>query len=229
MPIRDNLYHSRYTILQGISKRKRSLETKFLLLLLIMILPSILAPRLANGRLVTPLVKCLGDEEMNFYLKKKQGPDYFLNQYFINALAGANDARLKADFLDKICRDPDHGPAVSLLKHLTLHGLTLFDIRLNDLNQHENNVTALWAIEEELTNTFMNYLSNLQGETEDPKCLIKEIPELTYFFDRLKYLEPDLRSKELLRPKEKVIAIFEKIKNFEKIKRKCKPKLKADK
>jgi hypothetical protein len=136
-------------------------------------------------------------------------------------MAGANELELVTGVEEKICRHPKHPPSVSLLKELLINGLTIFKIPVDRSGGHAQAMNMLWTLEAELPLTFFNYLSSLQSYAKDPKCMEKFIPDLAYFMERTKYLESDIDTKELLKPREKLVNIFEKIENIKEVYKRC--------
>ncbi len=171
---------------------------------------------------IAPLLRCLGEEELNYHKKSYQGPNYLLNQYMLNTIAGANELILANNLEEKICRHSKLPPSVSLLRELLINGLKIFNIPIDPLGGHAQSMNIFWALEAELPITFFNYLSSLQSFASNPKCLENEIPHLTFFMERTKYLENDLESSQLLEPREKISDIFISIEKIDEIYKRCK-------
>ena len=45
--------------------------------------------------------------------------------------------------------------------------------------------------------------------TKDPHCLEREIPELKYLYERIKYLEEEIDAPELVEDNDKIEAVFQ--------------------
>lgn len=176
----------------------------------------------ASGE-VNPLMTCLGQEELKIHKTKTVGPAYFLNQLFINELATIYGLSLKKDTLDEVCQTKDFSPSVNLLKVLLLKGKDAFDI---PPSAYLGGVEALAAssLESFLDRTphvFFTYLSKLQALAPKAACLSQEIPEISYFMERYKYLEDTVGTEKLIREESKINSIFKKLKRFDAILKKC--------
>lgn len=132
---------------------------------------------------VHPLLKCLGQEELQLHKKKDTGPQYRLNQVFINLLAGVNDIPLKQGYYRKICSMGSAPPSVALLKILLLKGIDIFEIRIGKGKSFGtgNQLSALEEIRDDLPRLFFNYLATIQAKAPTAGCLEKEIPEVAYY------------------------------------------------
>ena len=164
-----------------------------------------------------PLIICLGNEEERLHLSKTTGPVYHLNQLFINEFAGANDIRLKSQYLKKTCASKSFSPSVLLLRLIMLKGADIFE--LGDLDLHQKGMAEELA--ERSAHIFFNYLAGLQGMTADPQCLNKKIPEIKEFSERFQYLESDRSEHQILKDNKKINIIFNKLKKFDTIVREC--------
>lgn len=176
-------------------------------------------------KVITPLLKCLGKEELGFHLKKDTGPNYKLNQHFINSMAGANDIQLRSGYYKKICEN-SVTPSVNLLRELLLNGLKIFLITEDEENFREQarKLTVLGNVEEDLPHLFFKYLASLQALTDDPHCLKKAIPEVSYFTEKVFFLEEDVPRNRLLNEKGKIRILFNKLGSIGTILKKCKKK-----
>ena len=172
---------------------------------------------------ITPLIKCLGQEELNYHLERNIGPHYKLNQFFINSMAGANDLKLRTGYLEKIC-PPNSIPSRNLLKELLLNGLSIFNFAHGEENFREKarQLTVMGHIEERLPHLFFHYISSLQALSEDPHCLKREIPEVSYFTEKVFYLEEEVPRERLLQEKRKLRRLFNKLDHINSIYKKCK-------
>lgn len=172
---------------------------------------------------VNPLMACLGQEELKIHRSKTVGPIYFLNQLFINELATIYGLTLKKDVLDEVCQSKEFSPSVHLLKILLLKGRDAFDIPpdANLGGVEALAASSLTSFLDRIPHVFFTYLSKLQALAPKAKCLEKEIPEISYFMERYKYLEDALGTKKLIEEPSKVIAIFNKLKRLDAINKKC--------
>jgi len=176
-----------------------------------------------NAATVKNMLHCFGKEELFIHKAKNDGPIYFLNQLFINELSSFNDVEVKQKYLDAICNQREFAPSLALLHHMLLYGKDLYQIRI--LSGEE----GLWAYKnsqlEDMVNRgphiFFLYLAHLQKLLPTHDCLSQEIPEITYFMERYYYLESDFPTDKLMKDKSRVEAMFEKLKNLDRIIKKC--------
>jgi hypothetical protein len=180
-----------------------------------------------------PLLHCLAKEENELHKEKNTGPMYRLNQEFINELATSNDINLKRIYIDEICQSKKHSPSVALLRLLLLKEADIYDLSLSgvDPSLKSFKMNYINEFQKQVPRILIQFLSSLQAEMATPHCLEKAIPELKDFNDKLKYLEEDLSTHEVLKDKKKIESIFLKLQDLQKIKLACeeKAKLKAKK
>ena len=170
--------------------------------------------------LVTPLfsqetlLSCLGKEEKVHFKNRDTGILYKLNQSLVNEFTPASQIKLKEKYLKLICSNKKTSPSLKFLYYFLINGKNIF-------SNHEKQKFALTVIEQNIPNLFFNYLSLIQGSFPTPHCLQENIPEVTYFLNRYKYLEGEIPSVNLLEDKNKIESIFLKIRYLKKIKKKC--------
>lgn len=168
---------------------------------------------------VSPILKCLGQEELIIHKKKSEGPIYSLNKIFINELSSANLV-VTDRFLKKICHSKDFAPSVELLYNLLIYGTSIF--KKNPAHETINyQISSIARINDNISTIFFNYISSLQQLAPTPKCLEKYIPPLDKLMKRFKVLEGDFSSRSLLSDKKQIKEIFKKLKNLDQIIMKC--------
>ena len=171
------------------------------------------------------LLYCLGQEEKKLHLKKRTGPQYFLNQYFINEAASTGVFRLKKKFYKKICVDNEFPPSIGLMKNILLHEKSLF----REVKTESNHLDALYtsgleSLVETAPHIFFQFLSIIQSHTRYAHCFRDNIPELHKMMENYQYLEEELSSKQLLSNKKSINIIFDKLKSLEEIYERCEKK-----
>ncbi|HAZ14282.1 MAG: hypothetical protein A2X86_18830 [Bdellovibrionales bacterium GWA2_49_15] len=176
----------------------------------------------AAGR-VSDLIRCLGQEELALHKEKVTGPLYQLNQELIVLFAGNNELMLKEGFFEEICHNKDFGPSVALLEKLLTNNYNVFllDEKLVPPRSKLSHHVILNELKDRGHLIFTNYLAGLQGLTPDPHCLEREIPELKYLYQRIKYLEEEINASELVEENAKIEAVFQKLKNFKALRKNC--------
>ena len=169
------------------------------------------------------ILQCLAKEEAQFHKDKVQGIVYRLNQEFINELATSNDSALKKNYVDEICHSSKHSPSVGLLRMLLLKESDIYDLSLSavDPAMRPFKMSYIKEFQKQIPRLFIQYISGLQAEMATPDCLTKAIPELVFFNERLKYLEEEMSTHEVMRDKNKILNIFVKLQNINSIKANC--------
>ncbi len=169
------------------------------------------------------LLQCLAKEEERLHKKEIQNALFRLNQEFVNELASSNDITVKKNYVDDICKSNTYSPSVGLLRLLLIKEHELYDLSLSGVesNMRPFKMGYINEFQKQVPRIFIQYLSGLQSELATPDCLEKAIPELTGLSEKIKYLEEELSTHALITQKNKIDAIFTKLRNFDGIKKKC--------
>ncbi|MFA6235891.1 MAG: hypothetical protein WC635_01080 [Bacteriovorax sp.] len=169
------------------------------------------------------LLQCLAKEEAGLHKEKNQGVLYRLNQNFLNELATSNDIALKKNYIDEVCKSKKHSPSVSLLRLLLLKEADIYDLSLSevDVTMRPFKMGYINEFQKTIPHLFVQYISGLQAEMATADCLEKAIPELKTFFERLKYLEEEMKTSEVISDKKRIDKIFNKLEQIKAIKKNC--------
>jgi hypothetical protein len=169
------------------------------------------------------LIQCLAKEESLMHKEKSQSALYHLNQDFLNELASTNDIALKIKYVDEICNSQKHSPTVGLLKLLMLKESDIYDMSFADVDptMRPFKMGYINEFQKQVPHLFIQYIAGVQAEMATPDCLEKAIPELKVFFERLKYLEEEMSTHEVIKDKTKIEKIFAKLENLNMIKKSC--------
>jgi len=169
------------------------------------------------------LLQCLAKEEERLHKKEIQNALFRLNQEFVNELASSNDINLKKFYVDEICNSKAFSPSVGLLRLLLIKEHELYDLSLSgvEASMRPFKMGYINEFQKQVPRMFIQYLAGLQSEMATPDCLEKNIKELDGFSEKIKYLEEELSTHQLITQKNKIETIFEKLKNFQTYKRKC--------
>ncbi len=167
------------------------------------------------------MLVCLGKEEGIMHERKKTGPNYQLNQYFINQLVLISHIPLKSEYLTKICSGLEFSYSVSLLEQLLLHGADIFELS-KDSNQRFSEVVTIGELLDDAPSIFVKYLSSLQEFAQTPDCLPKRVKNLKYFLDRLTYLEEEYGGRIILKNKKRLSELFTDLKKLDNYYDQCK-------
>lgn len=179
------------------------------------------SPSMAAGN---RLLQCLAKEEER--LHKAGPPDalFRLNQEFVNELASANDITLKNNYIDEICSAKKHSPSVGLLRLLILKENEIYDLSLSGVESSMRpfKMGYINEFQKQVPRLFFSYLSGIQSEMAGAHCLSREIPELAELAEKLKYLEEELSTHQILKDKRKLEIIFKKLEDTKGMKARCK-------
>ena len=169
------------------------------------------------------LLQCLAKEEASLHKKEVQNALFRLNQEFVNELASSNDIKLKKVYVDEICQSKDYSPSVGLLRLLLMKEHEIYDLSLSsvDISMRPFKMGYINEFQKQVPRMFIQYLSGLQSELATPNCLIKAIPELKGFIEKIRYLEEEVSTHHLIIDKKRISIIFTKLKKFHAIKRQC--------
>lgn len=169
------------------------------------------------------LLQCLAKEEEKLHKKETQNALFRLNQEFVNELASSNDINLKKNYVDSICNSKDYSPSVGLLRMLLMKEHEIYDLSLSgvDASMRPFKMGYINEFQKTVPRMFIQYLSGLQSELATPDCLENAIPELQGLNEKIKYLEEELSTHQLITQKNKIDIIFTKLKKFNEFKKKC--------
>lgn len=169
------------------------------------------------------LLQCLAKEEEALHKKETQNALYRLNQEFVNELASSNDINLKKNYVDEICKSKEYSPSVGLLRMLLMKEHQIYDLSLSgvETSMRSFKMGYINEFQKQVPRMFIQYLAGLQSELATPYCLENAIPELKGFNEKIKYLEEELSTHQLITQKNKLEVIFTKLKKFHAIKKQC--------
>lgn len=169
----------------------------------------------------SPILKCLGKEELMLHKTKNTGPVYYLNQTLVNHIATIPNLEVSAKNVRIVCHHPEFGPSLSLIRLILLDGGKIFNIK-KDAVGHGLAVGQLGSFIEQAPHIMFNYLSEIQALMPTATCLTEEIPEVQYFYDRYKYLEGDLSGNQLMSDKLKIDRLFRGLNHIDRMIKRCK-------
>jgi hypothetical protein len=170
------------------------------------------------------LLACLGQEEWRFHHAKDTGPEFHLNQLFINEISALQEVQLTRRHHQAICHDLTFSPSVNLMRALLIYGARIFDTsQVPDESEsfREMRLANLRMLTEELPHIFFRYLAQKQALIPYAHCFRDKVPELQTFIENYLYIEEEVPVEQLLRDKEKLSRIFDHIKNFETLRQQC--------
>lgn len=178
------------------------------------------------------VLKCLGREELRLHKAKNTGPQYQLNQIFLNEIASNNTISIKDEFVADICQNKTIPPSVMLLKNLMLRQRGLFNIKIdpNRIDGFENfKVAQIDDLVARAAKIFFQYLAGLQVISPSAHCLERKLPSLSKLINRYNYLESEMKATDLLKDKREIITIFKGLENLKSIYQICDREKQAEK
>jgi hypothetical protein len=171
------------------------------------------------------ILKCLGEEEKRFHLKKETGPIYDLNQRMIAELVQIPRVELDNEDYLSTCTGKQFSESWKLLELSIKKGKEIFLIPASISGlQREMAKGMIEDYVEATREILLNFISQIQTLSPTPTCLKEEIPELDNFFNEVKYLQEDIDLKQIFKGKDQ--KIFEKLKNYPLGFEKCRARLK---
>jgi len=171
------------------------------------------------------LLKCLGQEEKQFHLKKDTGPLYDLNQRLISEMIQIPKAELDAKFFNQMCDKQSRSPSLKLLELSITEGKSIFEVP-PELESSQKEV-AQGMIDEYIDSTkeiFLKFMTQIQTIAPSASCLNEEIPEIEAFFIDIKYLEEDVSMKQIFAGRD--VKIFNKLLDYPHVFKRCRARIK---
>lgn len=171
------------------------------------------------------ILKCLGDEEKRFHLKKETGPVYDLNQRLISELIQIPRIQLNRDDYLAACAGNKFSESWKVLELTIKKGKKIFHIP-SDLKGMERGMAEGMIDDyiEASKEILLTFISQIQAQSPTPSCLKEEIPELDKFFFEIKYLQEDVDIRQIFEKSEN--QIVDKLKNYPLAFEKCRARLK---
>jgi hypothetical protein len=171
------------------------------------------------------ILKCLGEEEKRFHLKKETGPVYELNQRLIGELIQIPKVEINPQDYYLICSGEKFSESWKLLELSIKKGKNLFIIP-KEVSGIQRSMTEGMIDDyvEATREILLGFIAQIQSIAPSPTCLKDEIPELDNFFTEIKYLQEDVEMKTLFEGKDE--KIFDRLKNYSLAFEKCRARLK---
>ena len=171
------------------------------------------------------ILKCLGEEEKRFHLKKETGPIYDLNQRLIAEIIQVPKAELVKEHFLTICSGENFSESWKLLELSIKLGKNIFIIPSNVTGIQRSMTEGMIEDYVEATREILlSFIAQIQSISPTPNCLKEEIPELDQFFNEIKYLQEYIDTKKIFEVKDQ--KIFEKLKHYPQAFEKCRSRLK---
>lgn len=168
------------------------------------------------------ILLCLGKEE-SFYAKNHYtGPKYHLNQIMINEISSIGNPELAGDNYKKYCSRPDQSPSLKLLKAMTLGKKSLFNFKENEGGTGVQFAMVTYdEFRKKSIKVLIQYISKIQMQAASAECLTDNIPGLTQFYARFRYLEGEIDPISLKGSREDLLQLYDSLRNIDAILKKC--------
>lgn len=171
------------------------------------------------------ILKCLGQEEQQFHLKKDSGPLYELNQRLISEMVQIPRIEISTADYEEICKNTKYSPSWKLLEQSIKKGKALFIYPENITGMQRSMAEGM--VDDYIDATreiLLNFINQVQMLAPTPTCLKEQIPELDNFFIEIKYLQEDVDLQQIFKGKDQ--KIFERLTYFPEAFKKCREDLK---
>ena len=167
-----------------------------------------------------PFFICIGGEEDKIHQANIGGPLYWLNQELISELSFISDLKIQEDYFHDICPGKNFAPSLNFLQHLLERREAIFVLPKDKIKraQHEGLIEELL---EKAPQLFFQYLSLLQGQSPNAKCLSSKIPEISSVLNDYLHLQAESTYHFYQQNSHQVGAIFRKLRNFDQIYKSC--------
>jgi hypothetical protein len=162
-----------------------------------------------------PYLICLGQEEAKIHKLKLTGPYYKLNQEMISNLLQLNDSiDMKPEILKRVCADEMTSLAI-LETILAKKGLLFFSAAVkSNVQQTSMDNLSIEELKARSFKVFINYLTRLQSNFDDPNCLKKRVPEIQSFYENAQHLLIEVGIEGTLDTIRSSSDFFKKLKNL---------------
>ena len=172
------------------------------------------------------LIKCLGEEEKKFHLKKDTGPLYELNQRLISEMIQIPKAELDVEYYNEMCSKGSKSAALKLLELSLRHGDDIFMVPESVVGAQRS--VAEGMIDDYIESTkeiFLGFMAQIQALAPSADCLKVEIPQIDAFYTDIKYLqEEDVTMKKIFAGRDS--KIFQKLVNYKSAFKRCQARIK---
>jgi hypothetical protein len=171
------------------------------------------------------LLKCLGEEEKKFHLKKETGPLYDLNQRLISEMIQIPNADFNPEDFAEICSRSTFSSSWKLLELSITRGNKIFHLPA-DVTGTQRSISQSMIDDyvEGSKEIFITFISQVQALAPSADCLKEEIPALANFFNDIKYLQEDVDIQKIFRGRD--VKIFQKLKDYPQAFARCRERLK---
>jgi hypothetical protein len=170
------------------------------------------------------LLKCLGEEERQYHLKKETGPNYDLNQRLIAEMVQVPNAGVKAELSQEICQARGF-QSLRLLQLSLKQDKNLFVIP-ESVSGMQRQITEGMIDDyvEASKEILINYVTQIQAQAPGPNCLSEEIKGLDKLFLEIKYLQEEVETSAIFKNRD--LKILDQLKNYRSHFRRCQDRLK---
>lgn len=155
-----------------------------------------------NSAYASPdVLKCLGREEAYIHKNKVGGAYKSLNQAMIGQLILLGKSlSIGPTLQSRVCSEKTTFPSLLLLEKILLEGSKTLRYNKSGLSSTKDfsDRQTLRTLNKNTFDIFIDFLTKLQAQVDDPKCLVKKYPGLKEFYLQSQYVFEEQGSKKIL-------------------------------
>ncbi|MEX0799056.1 MAG: hypothetical protein WD025_06410 [Bacteriovoracaceae bacterium] len=143
---------------------------------------------------------------------KLGGPVFKLNQEVISSFVQLRDSiYMKDKYVKQVCAA--NSPSMKVLELLMTKNTVFFSIYTEKrspkkLAIDQSNINEL---REKSSLLFVNFVTQMQAIMSKPNCMEKHIPELTLFYEKMRYILEDIGLRRVMKTLKDPQKVFEKL------------------
>ncbi len=174
-----------------------------------------------------PILHCLAEEEVKYH---KEGYKYLatyrLNNELMAKIINLGTIEFQRTTLNAVCSPNTQYPSVTLLDQIIKYHEKAFVIpKTEDPRITYTQKGLIREFIKDVPNMLHDFISNVQQSCPTVDCLEKRIPLLSYYYERLKYLQMDIPAKRILREKNMAVKIMGSLKDIDRLVYDCNQEL----
>lgn len=147
------------------------------------------------------ILKCLGREEAYIHKNKIGGAYKLLNQAMIGELVLLGKSiSIGPSLHSKLCSRKTLFPSFLLLEKILLEGSRTLRYNKGGLTSTKDlsDRQTLRTLNKNIFNIFVTFLSKLQAQVNDPRCLTRKYPQLRRFYIQSQHILEEQGAKKIL-------------------------------
>ena len=176
---------------------------------------------MADG--VSSLGQCLAKEEERIHLNQVKGPIVKLNREMLSLFTTVKRPLLKKKYFHQICRSQSKFvPSLNLVRVILTHGKEAFYFTAQNPLKKKFQNNLLTHLSRRTGQLLLTYLSDIQGLSPRPDCLIERMRPLQKIYHKYKVLEEHEDTDQLMGPSD-ITQVFAQLNQLDKMMKACRP------